>query len=163
MQENKNEKVDEYERAPGMRPRLALYHANARGTGCAIKMELHPASGAADGGIFCTFATQKTVGYRLGQSPTFPTFDWTEAHTVKLAFDDLAKMQQVFRGECESINGDNGIWHFTARGARESACATSLTRFQVTRLSFSSVRRAEGTSVGGCSISSPRRRWASAR
>ena len=101
MQENKNEKVDEYERAPGMRPRLALYHANARGTGCAIKMELHPASGAADGGIFCTFAAQKTVGYRLGPNPTFPTFDWTEAHTVKLAFDDLAKMQQVFRGECE--------------------------------------------------------------
>ena len=117
MQENKNEKVDEYERAPGMRPRLALYHANARGTGCAIKMELHPASGAADGGIFCTFAAQKTVGYRLGPNPTFPTFDWTEAHTVKLAFDDLAKMQQVFRGECESINGDNGIWHFTARGS----------------------------------------------
>ena len=90
MKENKNEKVDEYERAPGMRPRLALYHANARGTGCAIKMELHPASGAADGGIFCTFAAQKTVGYRLGPNPTFPTFDWTEAHTVKLAFDDLA-------------------------------------------------------------------------
>ena len=36
---------------------------------------------------------------------------------MKLAFDDLAKMQQVFRGECESINGDNGIWHFTARGS----------------------------------------------
>ena len=38
MKENKNEKVNEYERAPGFRPRLALYHANPRGTGCAIKM-----------------------------------------------------------------------------------------------------------------------------
>ena len=47
MQENKNEKVNENELAPGMRPRLALYHANAKGTGCAIKMELHPAVGAA--------------------------------------------------------------------------------------------------------------------
>ena len=46
MQENKNEKVNENERAPGMKPRLALYHANAKGTGCAIKMELHPAVGA---------------------------------------------------------------------------------------------------------------------
>ena len=32
MQENKNEKVNENERAPGMRPRLALYHVNAKGT-----------------------------------------------------------------------------------------------------------------------------------
>lgn len=49
MQENMNEKASEYERAPGFRPRLALYHANAKGTGCAIKMELHPAHGATDG------------------------------------------------------------------------------------------------------------------
>ena len=46
MKENKKEKVSEYERAPGFRPRLAIYHANAKGTGCAIKMELHPAVGA---------------------------------------------------------------------------------------------------------------------
>ena len=73
MKENKNEKVNEYERAPGFRPRLAIYHANAKGTGCAIKMELHPAVGATDGSIFCTFAAQKTVGNRLGPNPTFPT------------------------------------------------------------------------------------------
>ena len=59
MQENKNEKVNENERAPGMKPRLALYHANAKGTGCAI--------------------------------------------TVKLAFDDLTKMQQVFRMHRRSL------------------------------------------------------------
>ena len=116
MQENKNEKVNECERAPGFRPRLAIYHANAKGTGCAIKMELHPAHGMTDGSIFCTFAAQKTVGNRLGPNPTFPTFDWTEAITVKLAFDDLTKMQQVFRGECESINDDHGLWHRTAKG-----------------------------------------------
>lgn len=116
MKENKNEKVSEYERAPGFRPRLAIYHANAKGTGCAIKMELHPAVGAADGSIFCTFAAQKTVGNRLGPNPTFPTFDWDGAITVKLAFDDLTKIQQVFRGECESINGDHGLWHRTAMG-----------------------------------------------
>ena len=116
MQENMNEKASEYERAPGFRPRLALYHANAKGTGCAIKMELHPAHGATDGSIFCTFAAQKTVGSRIGPNPTFPTFDWAEAHTVKFAFDDLTKMQQVFRGECDSINGDHGLWHLTAKG-----------------------------------------------
>ena len=103
MQENKNEKVDENERAPGMKPRLALYHANAKGTGCAIKMELHPAVGATDGSIFCTFAAQKTVGNRLGPNPTFPTFDWDGAITVKLAFDDLTKMQQFFRMHRRSL------------------------------------------------------------
>ena len=112
----KNDTINENERAPGMRPRLALYHANAKGTGCAIRLELHPANAGIDGSIFCTFAAQKTVGNRLGPNPTFPTFDWTGAHTVKLAFDDLTKMQQVFRGECESINGDRGLWHLTANG-----------------------------------------------
>ena len=116
MQESKNEKVNENERAPGFRPRLAIYHANARGTGCAIRMELRPASGATDGGIFCTFAAQMTVGNRLGPNPTFPRFDWEGAITVKFGFDDLTKMQQVFRGECESINDDHGLWHRTAKG-----------------------------------------------
>ena len=114
MQENKT--GTEYERAPGFLPRLCLFHANAKGTGCAIKMELHPANAGIDGSIFCIFAAQKTVGNRLGPNPTYPTFDWTEAITVKLAFDDLTKMQQVFRGECESINDDHGLWHRTAKG-----------------------------------------------
>ena len=185
MQENMNG-TRMNETTVAYHPRLAFYHANAKGTGCAIKMELHPASGAADGGIFCTFAAQKTVGNRLGPNSTFPTFDWTEAHTVKLAFDDLAKMQQVFWMHRRSLlrrehrrrrpEGRASVCASASRstattasgtsrrgGARESACATSSTRFQVTRLSFSSVRRAEGTSGGGCSISSPRRRWASAR
>ena len=103
MQESKNEKVNEYERALGFRPRLALYHANPKGTGCAIKMELHTALGMEDGGIFCTFANQKTVGCRLGNPPTFPTFDWDNAITENLDFNDLSKMMQVFRGECESV------------------------------------------------------------
>ena len=79
-------------------------------------MELRPASGATDGSIFCTFAAQKTVGNPRGERPTFPTFDWDDAITVKLAFDDLTKMQQVFGCECESINGDHGLWHRTAMG-----------------------------------------------
>lgn len=102
MQENMNG-TRMNETTVAYHPRLALYHANAKGTGCAIKMELHPAHGATDGSIFCTFAAQKTVGSRIGPNPTFPTFDWTEAHTVKLAFDDLTKMQQVFRMHRRSL------------------------------------------------------------
>ena len=125
MKENKNETVAEYERTPGFRPRMALYHANPKGTGCAIKMELHPAHGMEDGGIFCTFANQKTVGNRLGNPPIFPTFDWDNAITVKLDFNDLSKMMQVFRGECESIDNDHGLYHRTA---------TAMTRIQLRHL-----------------------------
>ena len=116
MKDNKNEKVNEYERAPGFRPRLALYHANPKGTGCAISMELHPAHDELDGSICCTFANQRTVGNRMGKTPTFPTFDWDEPIRVMLFFEDLSKMMQVFRGECESIDRDQGIFHRTAKG-----------------------------------------------
>ena len=186
MQENKNEKVNEYERAPGFRPRLAIYHANAKGTGCAIKMELHPAVGAADGSIFCTFAAQKTVGNRLGPNPTFPTFDWDGAITVKLAFDDLTKMQQVFRMHRRSLlrrehrrrrpAGRASVCASASRstantvsgtaprvGTRRSSSVTSSTPSPATPLRRSSVRLVEARSGGGCSFSSPRRRWESAR
>ena len=125
MKENKNEQINEYECAPGIRPRLALYHANPRGTGCAIKMELHAAHGMTDGSIFCTFAAQKTVGNRLGNPPIFPTFDWDNAITAKLDFNDLSKMMQVFRGECEYIDNDHGLYHSTA---------TAMTRIQLRHL-----------------------------
>ena len=116
MQENKNEKLVEFEAAPGFLPMLCLYRPNLKGTGCAIKMELHPANAGIDGSIDCTFANQMTVGNSAGPRPTFPTFDWTAAICVKLGFGDLTKMQQVFRGECESIDEGKGLYHRTARG-----------------------------------------------
>ena len=112
----KEESMNNAERAPGFRPRLALYHANPKGTGCAISMELRPAHDEMDGSICCTFASQKTVGNRAGKTPTFPTFDWDDPIRVALCFDDLSKLMQVFRGECESIDRDQGIYHRTAKG-----------------------------------------------
>ena len=97
------------------RPKLAFYHANARGTGGALQLELHPAHDDTDGSIMATFATQLTIGDRLGAVPVYPRFDWEGAITVKLDFTDISKMLQVFRGECESINGDHGLYHRTAK------------------------------------------------
>ena len=119
-------------RAPGFRPRLAIYHANAKGTGCAIKMELRPASGATDGGIFCTFAAQKTVGNRLGPNPTFPTFDWDGGITVKLAFDDLTKVQQVFRMHRRSLLRRE---HRRRRPAGRASVCASASRSMATTVS----------------------------
>ena len=99
------------------RPSLAFYHANVKGTGCAATLELHPAHDDTDGCIMMSVANQMTVGNRMGPNPTFPRFDWENRICVKLDFSDLCAMLQVFRGECESINGEHGLYHRTAKAA----------------------------------------------
>ena len=98
------------------RPSLVFYKANAKGTGCAMKMELHPAHGDTAGRIMMSLASQKTVGDYRGPNPIYPTFDWENPITVKLDFTDLAKMLQVFRGECESIEEGRGLVHRSQSG-----------------------------------------------
>ena len=97
------------------RPKLTMYHANAKGTGCAVSMELHPAHDRTDGCIMLRAANQMTIGDRRGPNPTFPRFDWESAISVKLDFSDLCKILQVFRGECESIEDDRGLYHRSPR------------------------------------------------
>ena len=104
-------------------------------------MELRPASGATDGNIFCTFAAQKTVGNPRGERPTFPTFDWDGAITVKLAFDDLTKIQQVFRASASRSMATTGFGTAPSRGTLGSFCATSSTRSRATPLRFTSALR----------------------
>ena len=96
---------------PPLRPRLSFFHANARGTGCAVMLELRPAYGIVEGCIMMTLANQLTVGDRRGPSPVYPTFDMDNRMVVKLGFPDLTKMLQVFRGECESISDGQGLFH----------------------------------------------------
>ena len=98
------------------RPSLVFYKANAKGSGCAMKMELHPAHGDTAGCIMMSLASQKTVGDYRGRNPIDPTFDWENAISVKLDFIDLSKMLQVFRGECESIEDGRGLVHRLPKG-----------------------------------------------
>lgn len=108
-----------------MNPQLTMYHANAKGTGSAIKFTLHPARWDADNGvtidgrIMVKIANQKTLGNRLGNPPTYPTFDWDNAIDVSLCFDDLTKMLQVFRGECEQIADGKGLFHANAKRSQQ--------------------------------------------
>ena len=99
------------------RPKLAFFHANPRGTGCGVTLELHPAHDDTDGCIMMIAMNQMTVGNRMGPNPTFSRFDWENRICVKLDFNDLCAMLQVLRGECESINGDHGLYHRTARAS----------------------------------------------
>ena len=103
--------------SPGTyRPKLAFYHATPKGTGCAVTWALHPAHDDIDGSIWLRVANQMTVGNRMGPNPTFPRFDWENPICVKLNFADLCTFLQVFRGECESINGDGGLLHRSPSG-----------------------------------------------
>ena len=97
------------------RPSLTFYHPNGKGTGCAVELNLHPAHDSTDGSIMMRVANQLTIGDRRGPNPTFPRFDWENTICVKLGFLDLCQFLQVLRGECETINGDHGLYHRTAK------------------------------------------------
>lgn len=101
------------------RPCLRMYHANPKGTGCAVKMELHPAHDDVDGSIMLTLANQMTVGGVQGAARVFATFDWMNSICVKLDFSDLCKMLQVLRGECESIDEGRGLFHSAPTGTKK--------------------------------------------
>ena len=95
---------------------MTMYHPNGKGTGSAIRLELHPAHDDTAGSIMATIATQLTTGNCMGSMPVYPRFDWDGAITVKLDFTDISKMLQVFRGEYESIEDGRGLFHKSTRG-----------------------------------------------
>ena len=113
MNTNINNKQKQYR---NYRPKFSLYHANAKGTGCALKMEMHPALGDSDGYFMVGLAGQLTVGERRGSQPVYPTFDWNNAIYVKLDFSDITKMLEVFRGMTESIEDGKGLFHSSPSG-----------------------------------------------
>ena len=88
---------------------MTMHHANAKGTGTALRLELHPARTDAEGSILATIAPQKAT------TPA-PSFDWYNSISVRLCFMDLTKVLQVFRGQYESIDDGKGIYHRTANG-----------------------------------------------
>lgn len=112
---NENTQSEQKKPLGSFRPKLAFYHANARGTGGALRMQLHPAHDDTDGCIMATLASQLTIGDRRGAVPVHPRFDWENGITIKLDFTDISKMLQVFRGECESLEGGKGLYHQSVR------------------------------------------------
>ena len=90
-------------------PAVTMHHANPRGSGTALRLELHPARPDADGSILATIAPQKAT------TPA-PSFDWDNSIAVRLGILDLAKVLQVFRGQFESIADGKGLFLRTANG-----------------------------------------------
>ena len=91
------------------KPTITICHANARGTGTALRLELHPANTDSDGSILATIAPQNAM-------KPVASFDWNNSISVRLRLMDLAKMLQVFRGNYESIDDGKGFYHRTING-----------------------------------------------
>ena len=91
------------------RPAITICHANTRGTGTALRLELHPARTDSDGSILATIAPQNAI-------KPVASFYWNNSISVRLCLMDLAKILQVFRGQYESINDGKGFYHRTING-----------------------------------------------
>lgn len=123
MEANMNDKTAETNpaRIGAFRPKLAFYHPNGKGTGCAVNMTLHPAHDDVAGSIMLSVANQNVIGDRRGPKPTFARFDWENSIKVKLDFSDLCKILQVLRGECESIDDGRGLYHQSVKATTRIA------------------------------------------
>lgn len=86
---------------------LFFCHANANGNGCAMGVELRPASTECEGCVAMTFADQMD---ETRQNAMLSRFDWDGAVKVKLDVLEVARVLQVFRGEGESICGGKGMF-----------------------------------------------------
>lgn len=91
-------------------PKLIIYHPNGRGTGSALRLELHPATDNLDGYIDMTIAPQATFCSVADHIRS--AFDWdaNSVFKIKLTFDMVCWMLQVLRGECESIKDGDGVF-----------------------------------------------------
>ena len=98
-----------------LRPDFAVYHPNGKGTGCAFRMNLHPAHENYDGCIMMELANQSSVGNRQGAVPKYPTFDWKNSVAVKLGFSDICKVIQVLRGTTDALEDGKGLFHRSAK------------------------------------------------
>jgi hypothetical protein len=93
------------------RAEFTLYHANAKGSGAAMTLQLQPATDREDGVVWMSLARQRTVA--AGAASPYARFDWEGKIVVKLGFADVVKLLQVFRGEIASLEGTDGIFHQT--------------------------------------------------
>lgn len=89
---------------------LTFYHGNIRGTGSAVKFELHPAEDGREGHIAMWIAPQK----ENNPDTKFHAFDWDKAIFIRLPILDIAGMLEVFRGYRESLADNKGFFHVYA-------------------------------------------------
>jgi len=117
--------TDDEHATRGYRPRLTFYHANGKGSGSAAQFEVVPACGDRAGAVYMTLARQDGVAGRDGEGTRrYASFDWQNKVIVKLNFNDLCQMLQVFRGKIQTIADGKGLYH----DSRNKTTMINLTR-----------------------------------
>jgi hypothetical protein len=99
--------------------RLTIYHANGKGTGAAMRLELKLSRDGEERNscFFLVMARQKTAATREGDQRRHATFDWENKATVKLGFSDVCELLMVLEGRQAQAGGTrNGLYHETAQG-----------------------------------------------
>lgn len=98
------------------RPTFNICHANGKGTGTAMKVELNHAEGIAEGSVVISLVRQTSVATREGCKPVYPTFGWGDRITVKLDPIEVERVLEVFAGNTEAINDGQGLFHARVDG-----------------------------------------------
>lgn len=105
--------------------RLAIYHANGKGTGAAVQLEprLNQQPGDRYNCFFLEMARQKTVASRGDGGSAHATFDWEQKITVKLDFTDVSALLSVLEGVTDHV-GDRreALYH-------QNGSANTMIRF----------------------------------
>lgn len=93
---------------------ITFYHANSRGSGTAVRLELKMDANQKNGHgcFFLEMAQQKTSAGTDRSTRTPATFDWAAKATVKLSFMDVCEFLTVLeaRQPAIGING-RGLYH----------------------------------------------------
>ena len=93
--------------------RMAFYHPNQAGHGCAVQFELRPARRGREGYVFAELAHQKSMTQRQKGALKGATFDWETRVAVKLGLTDVCAMLAVLEGRSAAAGGDKGLFHQT--------------------------------------------------
>ena len=93
--------------------RLAFYHPNSAGHGCAVRFELRPARRGREGYIFAELARQKSMVQQQNGARQAATFDWEARVAIKLGLTDVCAMLAVLEGRSTAAGGDKGLFHQT--------------------------------------------------
>ena len=104
---------------------ITINHMNARGTGAALRLALHPATDESEGYILLAVASQRKVGNppRIGLDE--------DTTSVRLYFGDLCKVLEVLRGVTESLEDGKGLYYAYAAQTIASRSVVVRLRHQV--------------------------------
>jgi len=88
--------------------RLAYYHPNQTGKGCAVRFELRPARRGREGYVFAELARQKSAASRQNGAIQGATFDWESRIAVKLGLTDVCALLTVLEAGSRPPAGTRG-------------------------------------------------------